>query len=335
MRLRTTGTRLSRRALGALAGAAAIAGPFNIARAQARTLRFATIWPATGSWADGVTDFAAAVKNRSGGALDVRVFPASQLGNERELEEGLQLGNLDFTFGGPGVLTNFDPRIGIFDMPFMFRDYAQANKVMDGEIGRGIWDSMRTTAGIRVMSSGAQGFRYVLTRTKAIRSLDDIKGQKIRTPEAETFLRTFRLLGANPVGVPFGETYLAVQNGVVDGMEGVPDVMINLKFFEVGKFVARTGHIMATLQMLASEKTYQSLSPDHRKIVDEEAARTWTKQRQDAEIGNAKAEQDLVAKGLTFTDVDKPAFQAAVRPLWDEWGKKTGMEKTIEAIQKL
>jgi tripartite ATP-independent transporter DctP family solute receptor len=325
---------LSRRAFGGVAAGAGLLG-CNIAKAQTRTLRFGTIWPPTGSWADGVTDFAAAVKSRSNGALDVRVFPASQLGNERELEEGLQLGNLDFTFGGPGVLTNFDPKIGIFDMPFMFRDYAQANKVMDGEIGAEVWESMRTKAGIRVLSSGAQGFRYVLTRGKAIRTLDDIKGQKIRTPEAETFLRTFRLLGANPVGVPFGETYLAVKNGVVDGMEGVPDVMMNLKFFEVGKFIAKTGHIMATLQMLVSEKTYQSLSPEHRKIIEEEGTRAWRKQRTDAETGNARAEQELVAKGLQFTNVDLPAFQAAVRPLWEEWGKKTGMEKTIEAIQKL
>ena len=324
----------SRRGAAAISGAAAI-GSFSIARAQARTLRFGTIWPATGSWADGVTDFAAAVKTRSNGALDVRVFPASQLGNERELEEGLQLGNLDFTYGGPGVLTNFDPKIGIFDMPFMFRDYAQSTKVMDGPIGQEVWDSMREKAGIRVLSSGAQGFRYVLTRSKAISKLDDIKGQKIRTPEAETFLRTFRLLGANPVGVPFGETYLAVKNGVVDGMEGVPDVMVNLKFFEVGKFIARTGHIMATLQMLVSEKTYQSLSPEHRKIVEEEATRAWHKQRDDAKIGNEKAEQTLAQQGCQFTNVDLPAFQAAVRPLWDEWGKKTGMEKTIEAIQKL
>ena len=205
---------LARRGLGVASATALAAGSFSIARAQARTLRFGTIWPATGSWADGVTDFANAVRTRTNGALDVKVFPASQLGNERELEEGLQLGNLDFTFGGPGVLTNFDPKIGIFDMPFMFRDYAQANKVMDGPIGQEVWDSMREKAGIRVLSSGAQGFRYVLTQKKEIRKLEDIKGQKIRTPEAETFLRTFRLLGANPVGVPFGETYLAYQRHV-------------------------------------------------------------------------------------------------------------------------
>jgi len=111
--------------------------------------------------------------------------------------------------------------------------------------------------------------------------------------------------------------------------------MVNLKFFEVGKFIAKTRHIIATLQMLVSEKTYQSLSAEHRKIVDEEAAKAWHKQRDDAKVGNEKAEQTLAQQGCQFSTVDLPAFQAAVRPLWDEWGKKTGMEKTIEAIQKL
>ena len=133
-----------------------------------------------------------------------------------------------------------------------------------------------------------------------------MKGQKIRTPEAETFLRTFRLLGANPVGVPFGETYLAIKNGVVDGMEGVPDIIFNQKFYEVGKYVAKTGHIMATLQILASEKTLQSLPPEHRKIVEEEAAAAWLKQRQAAQVSNEKAESDLAAKGVEFTTVDFP-----------------------------
>jgi len=101
-----------------LAGAALIAAPRIQERKQGRCVS-ARSGPPTGIWADGVNDFAAAVKSRTNGALDRQGLPSSQLGNERELEEGLQLGNVDFTFGGPGVLANFDPKIGIFDMPFM------------------------------------------------------------------------------------------------------------------------------------------------------------------------------------------------------------------------
>jgi tripartite ATP-independent transporter DctP family solute receptor len=304
------------------------------ATAADRTLRFGHIWPPEGGWGGAAQRFADLLTQRSGGKVAVKVFPSSQLGNERELEEGLQIGNIDFTFGGPGVLTNFDPAIGIFDMPFMFRDYTHANRVMDGTIGREVWDSLRTKAGIRVLGSGAQGFRYVLTRTRPVKSIEDLKGLKIRVPEAETFLRTFRLLGANPVGVPWGETYLAVQNGVVDGLEGVPDVILNHKMFEVGKYVAKTGHIMATLQLLVSEKTYQSLSPELRKVIDETGLEVWRAQRQAAQADNERAEAELVKRGLQFAAIDIKPFQAAVRPLWDEWAKKTGMAGVIDAIQK-
>jgi tripartite ATP-independent transporter DctP family solute receptor len=299
-----------------------------------RTLRFGHIWPPEGGWGGAAQRFAELVSQRSGGKIEVKVFPSSQLGNERELEEGLQIGNVDFTFGGPGVLTNFDPAIGIFDMPFMFRDYAHANRVMDGPIGQQVWDSLRTKAGIRVLASGAQGFRYVLTRTKPVRSMEDLKGLKVRVPEAETFLRTFRLIGANPVAVPWGETYLALKNGVVDGMEGVPDVILNQKMFEAGKYIAKTGHIMATLQLLVSEKTYQSLPPEVRKVVDETGLEVWRAQRAAAQADNEKAEADLAQKGLTFATVDLKPFQAAVRPFWDEWAKKTGSAALVEAIQK-
>lgn len=304
------------------------------AGAADRTLRFGHIWPPDGGWGGAAQRFADLMGQRTGGKIEIKVFPSSQLGNERELEEGLQIGNVDFTFGGPGVLTNFDPAIGIFDMPFMFRDYAHANRVMDGAIGREVWDSLRTKAGIRVLGSGAQGFRYVLTRTKPVKSIEDLKGLKIRVPEAETFLRTFRLLGASPVGVPWGETYLAMQNGVVDGLEGVPDVILNHKMFEVGKYVAKTGHIMATLQLLVSEKIYQSLRPDVRKVIDETGLEVWRAQRAAAQADNEKAEAELVKKGLAFAAVDLKPFQAAVRPFWDEWAKKTGMAGVVDAIQK-
>lgn len=311
-----------------------LAGAGRPAAAADRTLRFGHIWPPEGGWGGAAQRFAELVSQRTGGKIAVKVFPASQLGNERELEEGLQIGNVDFTFGGPGVLTNFDPAIGIFDMPFMFRDYPHANRVMDGPIGQQVWDSLRTKAGIRVLGSGAQGFRYVLTRSRPVKSIEDLKGLKIRTPEAETFLRTFRLLGANPVGVPWGETYLAVKSGVVDGLEGVPDVILNHKMFEVGKYVAKTGHIMATLQLMVSEKTYQSLPPDVRKVIDETGLEVWRAQRAAAQADNEKAEAELVRKGLEFATVDLKPFQGAVRPFWDEWAKKTGMTGIIDDIQK-
>jgi tripartite ATP-independent transporter DctP family solute receptor len=299
-----------------------------------KTMRFGHMWPAASGWGQAAQRFADLVKERSGGKLEIRVYPDGQLGSERENEEGLQVGNLDVTFGGPGVLTNFDPKIGVFDMPFMFRDYAQANAVMDGPIGAKVFDSLRSHAGIRVLASGAQGFRYILTK-KPVNAMADLKNAKIRVPEAETFLRTFQLIGANPVSVPWGETYMAAQSGVVDGLEGVPEVLVNFKMFEVAKNAAKTNHILATLQLMVSEKAYQALPADQQKIVDAAAKDAWNAQRDAAQKGNEQAEAQLAKLGVTFTSPDLKPFQAAVKPFWSDWAAKTGSNDIIEAIQKL
>jgi tripartite ATP-independent transporter DctP family solute receptor len=304
------------------------------ADAADKTMRFGHMWPASSGWGQAAQHFADLVKERSGGKLEIRVYPDGQLGSERENEEGLQVGNLDVTFGGPGVLTNFDPKIGIFDMPFMFRDYAQANAVMDGPIGAKVFESLRSHAGIRVLASGAQGFRYILTK-KPINSIADLKNAKIRVPEAETFLRTFQLIGANPVSVPWGETYMAAQSGVVDGLEGVPEVLVNFKMYEVAKNAATTNHILATLQLMVSDKVYQGLPADMQKIVDAAAKEAWNTQRDAAQKGNEQAEAQLEKLGVKFTSPDLKPFQAAVKPFWSDWAAKTGSTDIIESIQKL
>jgi tripartite ATP-independent transporter DctP family solute receptor len=311
------------------------AGASMDAQAADKTMRLGHMWPAASGWGKAAQRFADLVKERTGGKYEIRVYPNGELGSERELFEGLQLGNLDCTFGGPGVMTNFDPKIGIFDMPFMFRDYTQANAVMDGPIGAQVFESLRKNAGIRVLASGAQGFRYILTNDKPIQSIADLKGLKIRVPEAETFLRTFQLIGANPVSVPWGETYMATQSGVVDGLEGVPEVLVNFKMYEVGKNVARTNHILATLQLFMSDKVYQALPADVQKAVEGAAKEAWNAEREAAKAGNEKAEGELEKLGVKFSNPDLAPFRQAVTPFWNEWASRTGSSEIVAAIQKM
>jgi len=323
---------------GATAGLVAIgivAGASGTASAADKTLRLNQMFAATTSWGKSLQRFADLVKEKTGGKLEVKVYPDGQLGKERESEEALQMGNLDFFMGGPGVLTNFDPKIGIFDMPFLYKDYETANKVMDGAVGKAVFESLRTNGKIRVLGSAAQGFRYVLVKNHPVSGIGDVKGLKIRVPEADTFIQTFRLIGANPVAVPWLETYTAFQGGVVDGKEGTPEVMKTAKMYEVGKDLVITRHIMATLQLLMSEKTYQSLAPDLQKAVEAAGAEAWTAQRKLSEAENVQAEEDLKKLGVKVTTPDLKPFQDAVRPLWKTWADKTGAAELIEAIQKM
>jgi TRAP-type transport system periplasmic protein len=330
---------LNRRQLGrAIAGAAAIgvAATLRPGRAMAdaeKTLRFGHMWPATSVWGKGAQRFADLVGEKSNGRYAVRVYPDGQLGGERDMEEGLGVGNLDCTFGGSDVLTQFEPKMAIFAMPFLFPDYAHANTIMDGPIGQQVFDALRTRAGIRVIGSGAQGFRYILTK-KPINSMADLKDLKIRVPEADTMLKLFRALGANPVSVPWTQTYMSAKSGVIDGLEGVPEVLLDFKMYEVGKYIAKTGHILATLQLLVSDKVYQGLPPDIQKAVDDAGHQAWGEARTAAQVGNEAAVGKMETLGEQFTTPDLAPFKEAVRPFLTDWAKSTNATELLGSIQQ-
>ena len=323
-----------RMAIVLIGAAAAIVGAEGQAFAQTeKTLRFGHMWPPNDVWGQGAQRFAELVKQRTGGKYDVRVYPSGQLGNEREMEEGLQLGNLDLTFGGSDVLSQFEPKMAVFALPFMFRDYEHSNAVLDGPLGQKVHEALRQR-GIRVLAAGAQGFRYVLTQ-KPVNTIADMKNLKIRVPEGEVMLRLFQLVGASPVSIPWPETYMAAKNNVVDGLEGVPLVLLNFKMYEAGKHVAKTRHVLATLNLLISDKVFQALPPDVQKTVQQSASEAWGWAREEAKAGNEKAEEQLAKLGVQFTSPDVKPFQEAVRPYWSEWAAKTNSADIVEAIQKM
>ena len=273
------------------------------------------------------------MEQKSKGELAIKAFGAGQLGAERDYLEGLQLGTIDMAIAGPGVMANFDPLIGVFDLPFLYKNYDHANRVMDGSAGNRIFESYAKNAKIKILASAGQGFRYVLTKKTVIKSMEDIKGVKIRTPEAPTFVRTFQLIGANPTPVAWPETYSALEAGIVDGMEGTPEIMAGHKMYELAKNCARTRHIMATLQLIMSMKTWNSLSAEHQKIVAESANEIWVKkQRNTAEQGNVNAEKRLTELGVKFTDPDLEPFRKAVHPFWAEWGKKNNAMDLVDQV---
>jgi len=301
--------------------------------AETVKLRLAHHFAPKDTWSISTDEFAKRVEERSNGELVIKVFSGGQLGAERDYLEGLQLGTVDLGVAGPGVMANFDPLIGIFDLPFLYTNYEHANKVMDGSPGQKVFDSYANNAGIKILASAGQGFRFVLTKNKTINSIADIKGVKIRTPEAPTFVRTFQLIGANPTPVSWTEVYSALETGVVDGMEGTPEVILTHKFYELGKDCAKTRHIMATLQLVISVKTWNSLSKKHQDIIQEAANDIWIgKQRKTAEQGNIDAEKELEKHGVKFTTPDLAPFREAVRPLWTEWAKQNNAGDLVEQV---
>src|SRR5512139_1377690 len=220
----------------------------------------------------GLKKFADLVGERTQGQVQVQIFPASQLGTEQELLEGVQLGTVHMFEGSSGSVGRFLPDLEAFAAPYIWRDPDHMLKVVRGPVGQGLAERLVKAKGMRVLDFGwLFGNRYLTTKSKAIYKPEDLKGMKIRVQPTAIYLETIKAMGANPTTMDFKEVYLGLQSGAIDGQENPPFVIFNNKFFEVQKFVMLTAHITQNQAVVINDKFFQGLSPEHRKILTEAA----------------------------------------------------------------
>jgi tripartite ATP-independent transporter DctP family solute receptor len=259
--------------------------------------------------------FAKIVAEKTGGEIEVQVFPAAQLGSERDMVEGLQLGSLEMTLTSTGPMGGFVPQVKLFNLPFLFKDRESCYRVLDGAIGTQIADRF-VKVGIRSLGWFENGFRNITNSKRAVNSPDDMKGVKIRVMEDDVFILTMKAMGASPLPMAFGELYTALEQKTVDAQENPLAVIHSSRFFEVQKYLAMTGHFYSPAVLLISEATWKKLSPEHQKIVADAAV-----QARDYERGlSLKADQELEAacekEGMIITHPDKAPFAKAVASVY-------------------
>lgn len=260
--------------------------------------------------------FAKIVAEKTNGEIEVQVFPAAQLGSERDMVEGLQLGSLEMTLTSTGPLGNFVPQVKLFNLPFLFKDRDTCYKVLDGPVGTAIADKF-TKVGIRSLGWYENGFRNVTNSKRAIEAPADMDGLKIRVMEDDVFILTMKSLGASPLPMAFGELYTALEQKTVDAQENPLAVIHSSRFFEVQKYLAMTGHFYSPAMLLISEITWQSLSPENQKIIAAAAAEARDFERQISLEADQKLEAELKAAGMTVTHPDKAPFVEAVASVYD------------------
>lgn len=260
--------------------------------------------------------FGEIVADKSGGELEVQVFPAAQLGSERDMVEGLQLGSLEMTLTSTGPMGNFVPQVKLFNLPFLFKDRESCYRVLDGEIGTQIADRF-VKIGIRSLGWYENGFRNITNSQRPITSPADMDGLKIRVMEDDVFILTMKALGASPTPMAFGELYTALEQGVVDAQENPLAVIHSSRFFEVQKYLAMTGHFYSPAVMLISEITWQSLSPEHQKIVAAAAKEAKDYERQLSIQADQELEAACAEEGMVVTHPDKEPFMKAVAPVYN------------------
>ena len=251
------------------------------------------------------------VNKNGGGSLEMKVFAGGVLGQEREMIEQLKGGSLDICIASPGTIGIFEPSASLLSLPFIYRDVEHVRAVTDGPVFTPFSERLLKSTSIRSLVSGFPGFRYTYTRNKALQTLEDFKGVKIRVPASEVHVETFKALGANPTPIAFGEIYTSLQTGVVEGMENINEYVYEPKLHEQLKFASRTGHMFEPWQILISEITWQKLSEAQRKVVSDAAVIAWKQQREAQAARNLEFENKLKEAGMKFNDINRDVLRAA------------------------
>ena len=280
-------------------------------------------------YAKGAEKFAQLVKEKTGGKVEIQVFPSSQLGNQRDLVEGTQFGTIDFTMTSTAVLGNFLPEAAVFDLPFIFRDVQHAYKALD-TVGMEIAQKLQ---GMKLLAYYANGVRHMTNSKRPIRKPEDMKGLKIRVMEQPIYIEMIKALGGNPTPMAFGELFTALQQGVVDGQENPAAHIYTARFFEVQKYISLTAHTYSAEPMLVSLAAWNKLPKDLQEKVQAAAneSKDWQRDlcRQLEEGYWTKILES--GKSEINRDVDKQAFADATRGVWAMFEKKVGKEN-IEKI---
>jgi len=295
--------------------AAAIAAP---APASAQTkLKWAHVYEIAEPYHTEALWAADEIKKRTNGKYEIQVFPASQLGNENQINEGLGLGTVDMIYTGVNFAAATYKPLGITGAPFILRDFAHWKAYREsklfGELAKGYDDKTKH----KVVALTYYGQRHV-TANKSISKPEDMKGMKLRVPPAPLFLMFTKSVGANATPIAFAEVYLALQQGTVDGQENPLPTIMAKKFYEVQSHIILTGHITESLVTVVGSHVWTKLTPDEQKIfadVLKEAASHATDKI-------AASEKTLAAEftklGKTVVEPDREAFRKAAIPLHND-----------------
>jgi TRAP-type transport system periplasmic protein len=310
------------------------AGPWIVRAQSPRIVRLAHHVSLQSEQHKAAENFAALVQQYTSGAIQVRVLPAAQMGGQREIIESVSLGTAEMGYGESGLYANYLSRFGVIALPYLYRDFAHWEKVVDGPIGSGLAEQLRRTANLRIVNWMTSGYRDTYLRTKAIRRPEDFARVKIRLPEAPLFVKTFQALGAQPTPIPAPEMYSALQTGVVDAMEGSPEVGYTFKIHEVTKYLSRTRHILLDGSFVIGNKLYESLPQAQQAAIDRaarEAAAAQRKEHFEREAGWMN--RFRTESKLEINDVDLKAFADKLTPLHEEFAAAAKATDVVAAIK--
>jgi len=301
-----------------LAVAAALLVAAGIAPATAQTkLKWAHVYEIAEPYHTEALWAAEEIKKRTNGRYEIAVFPASQLGNENQINEGLGLGTVDIIYTGTSFAGSIHKPLAISGAPFMMRDFDHWKAYRDSKLFRDIAKGYEDKTKHKVVALTYYGERMV-TANKEIRKPEDMKGMKLRVPPAPLYLMLAKSVGANATPIAFAEVYLALQQGTVDGQENPLPTIMAKKFYEVQSHVMLTGHIVESLLTIVGSHVWSKLSDDDKKVFDEVLRQAAAKSSDEIRTSEQKIADELRKLGKTVVQVDREAFRKAAVPLHND-----------------
>ena len=303
-----------------------------VTAAQAQTV-FKIGWVNTidSHYGVGVTTFGDEIFKRTNGRYKLQYFPSGALGGEREMLEAVQLGTQDMIITSTGPVGNFVPETRIVDIPYLFRDYDHARKVLDGPIGQDILAKF-PSKGLVAITWMENGFRHITNSKRPVKTPDDVKGLKIRTMENKVHMEAFKAMGALPTPMNMNELFTALQTGTVDGQENPIPVILTNKLYTVQKYVTLDSHVYSPAMIIINKDLWNKISDADKAAFKEAAKLALAANRKKVNDDEANGIEIMQKAGMeVINKVDSAAFQKAVASAYATYNKEFG-EANIKKI---
>lgn len=306
----------------------------SLSQAQANTvLKLAHAAPESDTQQAAAEHFAGLVEERTNGEITVNIFGNGVLGGDQQMISAVRNGLIDIELSGNPNFTGLEPALGAFDLPYIFANREEAYQVLDGEVGQRALDLL-ADKNLKGLAFWEVGFRAMTNNTRPIKTPEDVRGLVMRTNSNESLIEAFSLLGANPVPMPIGELYTALETGTVDAQDHPVGIVWSAGFHEVQDYLSLTNQAYTSLIMVMNQEKFDSLSPEYQQALLSSAREAGDYQRE----LNIEKEQEILdqmrANGMQIEEeVDTAAFQAIIRPTWDSYIEENGSEWT-DAIQE-
>jgi tripartite ATP-independent transporter DctP family solute receptor len=336
---RTTKSML-RSAISAFACGLVLISSHAEAEIREHKIKFAYVTaPETGS-INGADKFIQLVKEKSGGKIDIKAFPGGTLGGDVQMISSMQGGTIEMGVMGTNALVGVVKEFGLYDFPFLFDTDKEASAIIDGPVGKQIFDKL-ATKGVIGMPISAYGFRHLHNSKRPINKVEDIQGLKIRVIQSPVYVDLMTALGANPVPMPFTEVYTAMEQGAIDGMTNTAIITSSMKAYEVQKYMSLTKHMYNYIVLLISAKTWNKFNADEKALITQAANEAKEYQRKKLPDFTAEALTVVAKHGMVVNEVpqaERAKMREKSKPVVEKYSKVVGedlVKQTFDELAKM